>query len=283
MMNASDEQEALNLALKDLPLGGVRYFDRVSSTMDEAALWLEDSAPDLALVVADEQTAGRGRLGRRWVTVPKASLAFSLILREVKSPQPTLLTGLGALAVCEALENIYGLQPQIKWPNDVLLGGRKVCGVLTESHWQGDQLLGVVMGIGINLAPSAVPPMNAALFPATCLQDHLPTTAGASLEGSRFQILATILEQLLAWRPHLQEEAFIRSWEARLAYRHQPVQIFKALEDEDSLYHEGILEGLNSEGNLILRLKNGDMQTVCFGEIRLRPTVPRGGERDVTG
>mgnify|MGYP000085462797 CR=1 FL=1 len=270
------DQRELQKALAGLALGGFRYFERVGSTMDEATAWLEEGAPDLALVVADEQTAGRGRLGRRWFTAPKASLAFSLVLRQVDPLQPSLLTGLGALAVCEALETLYHLQPQIKWPNDVLLEYRKVCGVLTESHWQGEQLSGVVMGIGINLAPSSVPPMNAALFPATCVQDHLRFLAGAPQEVNRFQLLAVILERVLTWRARLQTRSFIQSWEARLAYRWETVQIFRDLNEGNSLLTEGRLEGLNSDGNLILRLANGETQTVNFGEIRLRPLSSNG-------
>jgi len=276
-MIPNHDQEELQQALAGLPLGGVRYFECTSSTMDEAAVWLEAGAPDLALVIADEQTAGRGRFGRRWFTAPKASLAFSLILRQVDPRQPSLLTGLGALAVCEALENLYRLQPQIKWPNDVLLNHQKVCGILAESHWQGEHLSGVVMGIGINLAPSSVPPINAALFPATCVQDHLRAQSGAPLEVDRFQLLAVILERFLVWRSRLQAKSFIQSWEARLAYRRKTVQIFKALDEEDSLLTEGRLEGLNSDGNLILRLTNGETQIVNFGEIRLRPLSSNGG------
>ena len=276
-MIQNPDQEELQQALAGLPLGGVRYFERTSSTMDEAAIWLEGGAPDLALVVADEQTAGRGRLGRRWFTAPKASLAFSLILRQVDPRQPSLLTGLGALAVCEALENLYRLKPQIKWPNDVLLNQQKVCGILTESHWQGEQLSGVVIGIGINLAPSSVPPVNAALFPATCVQDHLRVQSGASPQVDRFQLLAAILERLLVWRSRLQATSFIQSWEARLAYRHKTVQIFQALDKEESLLTEGRLEGLNADGNLILRQANGEIQTINFGEIRLRPLSSNGG------
>lgn len=275
-MVAHHAQEELQQALAGLPLGGVRYFERTGSTMDDAAAWLEAGAPDLALVVADEQTAGRGRLGRRWFTAPKASLAFSLILRQVDLRQPSLLTGLGALAVCKALENLYRLQPQIKWPNDVLINHQKVCGILTESHWHGEHLSGVVIGIGINLAPSSVPPMNAALFPATCVQAHLRAQSGAPPEVDRFQLLAVILERFLAWRSRLQTKNFIQSWEARLAYRRQTVQIFKALDEEDSLLTEGRLEGLNSDGNLILRLASGEIQTVNFGEIRLRPLSSNG-------
>ncbi len=276
-MVLNNEHEALSLALKGLPLGAIRYFERLGSTMDEAAAWLEQGAPDLALIVADEQTAGRGRFGRQWFTAPRASLAFSLIIRRVETAHPTLITGLGALAVCEALEGLYGLQPQIKWPNDVLLNGRKTCGILVESHWQGNAPLSVVLGIGINIAPSAVPPMDAALFPATCIEDNLPLADGAPMTVNRFQLLAAILERLLLWRSHLREETFRESWEARLAYRQQSVQVLKNLENDSELICEGTLQGLNAEGNLILRLANGENQTLYFGEIRLRPTLSSGG------
>ncbi|PWH18555.1 MAG: biotin--[acetyl-CoA-carboxylase] ligase [Anaerolineae bacterium] len=276
-MVSNGDSEQLQQALAGLPLGGMRYFERLGSTMDEAAAWLEQGAPDLALVVAEQQSAGRGRLGRSWFTAPKASLAFSLILRQQASAPPTLWTGLGALAVCEAFEKLYSLQPQIKWPNDVLLNQRKVCGILTEAHWQGEQLLGIVLGIGINLAPSAVPPRQATLFPATCLQEHLPPSAQGLVEVNRFHLLAVILERLLAWRSNLHSKTFIQSWEARLAYRQQTIQIFKALDEQESLLAEGDVEGLNAEGNLIIRLTNGDTQTIAFGEIRLRPLSSNGG------
>ncbi|MCS6908088.1 MAG: biotin--[acetyl-CoA-carboxylase] ligase [Anaerolineales bacterium] len=275
-MDAKDERAALEFALQGLPLGGVRYFERVGSTMDEAAAWLKEGAPNFALVVAEEQFAGRGRLGRRWFTAPKASLAFSLILREFESPRPALLTGLAALAVCEALESRYGLHPQIKWPNDILLQGRKVCGILTEARWQGERPVDVVIGIGVNLTHPAVPPAATLHFPATSLQEHLPHLGEEEIEQDRFPLLALILARVLLWLPRVQEEVLIQNWEQRLAYRHQSIQVLGALEDPDSLLGEGTLEGLTPEGNLLLRLVSGETQAVDFGEIRVRPSMNGG-------
>lgn len=265
--------EALERALANLPLGGVRYFERTTSTMDDAAAWLEAGAPDLAVVIANEQTAGRGRLGRRWFTPPDSALAFSLILHaktEAERLHSQLFTGLGALGVCQALERRLGLQPQIKWPNDVLIEGKKVCGILSEAHWQGEDLLGIILGIGINVAPPSVPPVTAVLFPAACLEDCLQLSLDRAPVGvERFELLAWVLECILEWRPHLHTPDFLQAWEARLAYRHQAVQVFRDLASDFPVL-EGTLDGLNADGSLRVMTGSGEMQTVNVGEIRLR-------------
>src|SRR5512147_1345877 len=116
------DQASLQALLSGLPLGAVRYFDTVGSTNDLAARWADDGAPDLSLVAADEQTAGRGRLGRRWITPPGAALAFSLVLTDIRQADILRYTALGALAVCDALNLTFSPLPpaQIKWPNDVI-------------------------------------------------------------------------------------------------------------------------------------------------------------------
>ncbi|MEN4100610.1 MAG: biotin--[acetyl-CoA-carboxylase] ligase, partial [Anaerolineaceae bacterium] len=118
--------------LAGLPVSELRYFDSIGSTNDEALRWAEQGAPDAALVVADTQTAGRGRMDRRWVTRPGVALAFSLALRPtpVEASALGLFSPLGALAVAAALRENYGLLAEVKWPNDVLLERRKCCGIL---------------------------------------------------------------------------------------------------------------------------------------------------------
>src|SRR5512136_875543 len=150
-------ERSLHSALSKLPLGGLRYFEQTTSTNDMALAWAAEGAPDLALVYAEQQTAGRGRGGRRWFTPPGSALAFSLILRPTPAEQqfPARFSALGALAVCEVLER-RGLQPWVKWPNDVLLNRRKVCGILVESTWMGATLNYLVLGVGLNIKPAAV-------------------------------------------------------------------------------------------------------------------------------
>ena len=144
---------ALRRILSDLPLGGVRYYPQISSTNDAALAWAAEGAADLALVIADEQTAGRGRVGRSWITPAGAALACSLVLRPAveEGESIALYSALGALAVVSALEEKYGLNPEIKWPNDVLVRGRKLCGILAETVWLGSQAESVVLGIGLNV------------------------------------------------------------------------------------------------------------------------------------
>ncbi len=164
----------LKKSLSRLPLGDVRYFDTIGSTNDEALAWAANDTPDLSLVIADEQTAGRGRLDRKWFTPRGTALAFSIILRPTAEERPhlTRIVGLAALAVADSLRK-RGLDARIKWPNDILIQNRKVCGILIESVWSGEDVDCVVIGIGINVLEGSVPPEEMLLFPATSLEAEL--------------------------------------------------------------------------------------------------------------
>lgn len=250
-------------ALRGLPLAAVWFYPETGSTNQDALDWAAQGAPDLALIVADHQTAGRGRLGRHWFTPPGAALAFSLILRP-PAPQPEILplySPLGALAVAFALEQGYGLQPQIKWPNDVLLNNRKVCGVLAEALWQGDGLQAVVLGIGINVAPSSVPPDDQILFPATCVEE----VTGKSIH--RWGLLAGVVKAIIDWRDQLGSEVFLQAWQKRLAFTGRMVR----LENTGGEASEGLLLGIDAFGHLRLQMKDGSQQTFAIGDLKLRP------------
>src|SRR5215207_9230241 len=151
-------QNELKKSLSKLALGDVKYFESIGSTNDEALAWAANDAPDLSLVIADEQTAGRGRLGRKWFTPKGTALAFSLILQPTVDEKPhlTRIVGLAALAVIESLR-ARGLAAQIKWPNDIILMERKLCGILVESVWSGEDVDCAVIGIGVNVLKGSVP------------------------------------------------------------------------------------------------------------------------------
>ncbi len=278
------DQKGLEQSLSALALGSLRYYPSVTSTNTIAAEWLENDAPDLALVVADEQTAGRGRQGRVWFTPAGAALAFSLILRlpPPANPNPSSAeatanlilrcTALGALAVCDALRSLYRLPAQIKWPNDVLLERRKFCGILAEAHWQGTNLQGVILGIGVNVFPAAVPPENKLLFPATCIQSHTGQAVSRSL------LLKEILSQIISWRVRLAEPGFITAWEDRLAYRSEWVSVFPGTASHTSTPVEGKILGLDSTGRLVIEDQTGSKQAIQYGELHLRPDPPGHGE-----
>jgi BirA family biotin operon repressor/biotin-[acetyl-CoA-carboxylase] ligase len=263
----------------DLPLGEIRYFDQIDSTNDEAKRWLEKETPDRALVVANEQTAGRGRSGRRWYTPKDSALAFSLILsRFAHEATPTAVwaTALGALAVCQALEDLYQLPASIKWPNDILVFNKKICGILSEAFWDGDNLLAIILGLGINVAPVSIPEQTDPSLPATCIEDclaiHKPSQK-ASVD--RWQMLHSVLFHILNWQERLTSAELMLAWENRLAYRDKWVQAFTEVSTSGALTdkqtREGKVMGLASDGALILIDGLGSIFHLQSGEIRLRP------------
>jgi len=255
-------QNELKKTLSKIPLGDVKYFDSIGSTNNEALAWATSDAKDLSVVIADEQTAGRGRLDRKWFTPKGTALAFSLILHPTAEEKPylTRMVGLAALAVVDALQT-RGLIAQIKWPNDVLLNGRKVAGILVESVWSGEEVDCLVIGIGMNILKGAVPPNALLQFPATSLEESL----GPDVE--REEILHDILAGIIALRPHIGSDSFIASWEKVLAFRGEQVQV----EEGDGNQITGRLLGLEYDGSLRLSDEQSNSLTVRFGDVRLRP------------
>ena len=256
------EERALRAALRDLPPGGLRYLPSTGSSNDIALAWAAQGAPDLSLVVADEQTAGRGRGDHAWFTPPGSALAISLILRPSAAEAGNMarFSGLAALALAETLQDCP-LPVRIKWPNDLLVGDRKAAGVLVETVWAGDQAESVVIGIGVNIRPGSVPPPDRLAFPATCLDQ----ACGRPLD--RWALLRQLLERLLDWRPRLGMPGFLRAWEQQLAYRGETVQVWSG----SSAPQTGTLVGLAEDGGLLLQPADGPLVTLRFGEVHLRP------------
>jgi BirA family transcriptional regulator, biotin operon repressor / biotin---[acetyl-CoA-carboxylase] ligase len=272
------DQHSLESALADLHLPAIHFFPTIGSTNDQAWRWVDSGAPHCALVIADEQTAGRGRLQRRWVTVAGSGLAFTLILKSppLEAQLVQRLTGLAALTLCNVLRTKYGLSAQIKWPNDILLNQRKLAGVLVEARWEGDILKAAVIGIGINIAPESVNPKTLPAkrlnFPATCVED------GLGYPVDRLELLRLSLLELLDWLPRLSSQDFINRWEASLAYHDQWVELLVD-PTTPSASHEvvtppiqlGKVIGLTPEGSLKLMTTSGKLVIVQMGEIYLRP------------
>ena len=252
----------LEQQLASLFLGGFRYFDSIGSTNDEALAWASQGAPDFSLILADEQTSGRGRMERKWFTPRNSALAMSLVLRPtvIERAHPARTTGLLALSLAESLLKL-GLAPQIKWPNDVLLAGRKVAGILVESSWMGEMLEAMILGMGVNVLKASVPPAEQILFPATSIETEL----GHPID--RIELLKDILLRVLDWRPKLGTQAFLNAWEENLAYHGQQVQVEVGSEG----VIVGRLIGLNTDGSLLLHDEHGKSVTVQFGEVHLRP------------
>jgi BirA family biotin operon repressor/biotin-[acetyl-CoA-carboxylase] ligase len=257
-----DRNIRMENSLAGLTLGEICYYRKIGSTNDVAMQRGADGAPDMSIYIAEQQTAGRGRLERKWVTNPQAALAFTLLIRPTKSEQAylPLFSPWGGVALCQALETA-GLRPQIKWPNDVLIDRKKVAGILLETSWSGDELHHLVVGIGVNVAPGALPPTDQLRFPATSLESEF----GGPLD--RWIVLREILAKLLAWRSRLGTPEFRTAWEERLAFRGEMVRVGTGL-DEGRL---GQVQGVDDVGNLILLDTAGQRFTIQVGEVSLRP------------
>jgi BirA family biotin operon repressor/biotin-[acetyl-CoA-carboxylase] ligase len=256
---------AWKIRLRELPLGEIHIHHQVNSTNQEALMLAQQGTSDLSLILADSQTAGRGRQGRSWVTIKGKSLAFSLIIY----PDPGLITpqnlgklsGLGALGVAEALEKELRLPALIKWPNDVLVNGKKVSGVLVDLSWIGSQLEYGVVGIGINIYQGSVPDESVLDFPAACLEEF----AGNRI--SRLELLVQVLESMIGWYADISSERFLAVWEDRLAFVNQEV----LLVSNGRILDRGKIQGLTEEGALILLSETEEKRIFQSGEIQLRP------------
>lgn len=250
-------------ALTGTRITGFRYFDTIDSTNDEALRWIANGAPDFSLVIANEQTKGRGRFDRRWVTKSGTALAFTLILTNIL-PDPRLIpffSPLGGIAVQEAVQDLLGLDALIKWPNDVLIDGRKFCGILVEAAWQGARLQGVVMGIGINVSPGSIPDPAQQSFPAVCLE----TAFGQPVD--RVELLKAVINAVDKWRGELGTAAFMQRWEEKLAFKGEWVRI----EHSEKPSIIGKVKGIDGSGRLVLIQEDGTETRFEIGDVHLRP------------
>jgi len=241
------------------------YYRSIGSTNDVAKELAARGAPEGTLVIADEQTAGKGRLGRRWLAPPGTSLLMSLLFRP-HSPfsihQTQRLTMICSLAVVEAIEAVTGLAAAIKWPNDIVVWGKKVGGILTELGATGERLDYAVVGLGlnVNLDFGVVEAMEELAATATSLSQEL------GREVSRLALLWRILENVESRYQRLQAgELPHDEWASRLITLHHHVMV-----DTPQGVVEGWAEGVDADGALIIRTNGGERQRVMAGDVTLR-------------
>ena len=230
-----------------------QFFPQIDSSNERALSWLSDGAPSGSVVIADEQTRGRGRMGRVWYAPPNTALMFSYVLRPTAN-ELTYIGMMGALVICEAVES-FGARAGIKWPNDVQISERKLCGVLPEASWQGDQLRGVVLGIGLNVRID----FTSTSFENTAIS--LETVVG---KIDRLALLLRLLERLDDWASRLSSDALFEAWQARLNMLGKPVSI-----SNPNVAVQGIAEAVDRQGALLVRDQSGMLQRVIAGDIAL--------------
>lgn len=235
----------------------VIYFPSLPSTMQAAREQVQKGTIEGTVIVSSEQTSGRGRFTRQWLS-PPGSISLSIILRPDFAWLPFIIM-LSAVAVARAIEDVTGLKTQLKWPNDVLVRGKKVCGILTESSLKDSQIEYVVSGIGINVN------MNLVDYPeisgiATSLSDELDS------DISILELLHSLLKEMDELYGTLPDgETVFMEWRQRMAMLGKKVQVISG---QDS--YEGIAEDVEREGSLLLRLTNGLAQHVTAGDVSLR-------------
>ena len=232
----------------------LQQFERIDSTNDEARRQALSGAPEFTLVTAREQSAGRGRRGNRWES-PPGNLHCSLLLRPACSAADAAQLGFAAsLAVAETVERLLpdGADIAVKWPNDVLLGGAKLAGILLESRSAGDALEFLVIGIGMNLA--AHPPDTP--YPATSL-------AAWGAQVTPDMVLPILGARLLAWYETWRGGfAPLRAaWLARARGLGQAIRV--RLPDGEI---EGRFDGLDEAGRLLLS-GHGESRAIAAGEV----------------
>jgi BirA family biotin operon repressor/biotin-[acetyl-CoA-carboxylase] ligase len=254
--------DSLKKYLDPLSLSEVRYFKTIGSTNDYCLGWAKEGAVDLSLAVADHQSAGRGRANRKWVTNAGAALAFSLLLRPrgLEFQNLPFFSPLGALAIRRALGRLFKLSAEIKWPNDVLVKGKKLAGILVENVWEGNVLNAIIAGIGINITPASLPPQEQILFPATCVEDE----TGRPVD--RWRLLAAILDEIITWRQKLASDEFFLEWSNHLAFIGERVCISGNLRTDLI----GKLIGIDPSGDLIIETDDGRLENIMVGDVRLR-------------
>ncbi len=252
----------------DLPVAQlpqtIVWHAQATSTMDLArAALVTASDTDLPLLVgADGQTAGRGRRGRVWTAPPSSALLMSLALRPhwLAPAEAGVLVWLMGVALCEAISSTTGLEPRLKWPNDILIGGHKVAGVLLEASSTSNQLEHVIIGCGINV--SASPPADLVRYPATHLDAHAATPT------ERLTLLRAVLVRLDTWYSRLATDfaatrpALFAAWHALLDTIGTPIHV----ETAQGTLH-GIAEAVEPDGTLRLRAADGQLHLITSGDV----------------
>ncbi len=255
--------ERLKNAMKTEWIGTRLVCDEVTdSTNTKAMRMARDGAPHGTLVVADRQESGRGRRGRSWEMAAGEAVAMSLLLRprELSPSRAPMLTLVAALAVAEAVREVSGVSAQIKWPNDLILNGKKLCGILTEMQVSADGSAVIVVGIGINV--------NNTHFAEEIRETATSLYLGCSRRFDRARLIGAVcgqLEHFFSIFMQTQDMSLLRArYDAQLVNQDRPVCVL----DPKGAY-EGTARGIAPDGALIVETADG-LRQVDSGEVSVR-------------
>ena len=238
----------------------IHCLDRIDSTNLFARRLAEEGAPEGEIVFAEEQTQGRGRLGRSWFSPRHSNLYFSLILRPAFAPaQASQITLMAGVALAESLEAVLGEAPEIKWPNDILVAGKKLAGILTESVCEGTRIRFVIVGMGVNVN-----------LPLASLPEPLRERATSLLEKTgrrweRTKLAGLLIQGLERCYKDLTEKGFremAARWERYFRRKGRDVEVRML-----NQVIRGTAMGIDAEGALIVRDQGGAIQRVLAGDV----------------
>ena len=240
----------------------IQVFQETTSTNDVVDRLARDNVREGAVVFAESQSKGRGRLGRKWVSPARKGLWFSILLRPLLRPQEAMqLTVASATALRRAIQAQTGLEPEIKWPNDILVRGKKVAGILTELHAELDQVIYVILGIGVDVN------LNAGDFPAELRKSATSLKAELGKPVSRAELAVGILRELDDDYGQIAAAGFTTladEWEKHCTTIGQEVVIRTG---ERQI--RGRAESLGEDGALLLRTDHGHLERVVGGDVAL--------------
>ncbi len=253
--------ERIRKELEGTVISEVIYLETIDSTNELAKRMIEDgSAKDGMLIIAEEQTKGKGRMGRRWISKKGKNLLFSIILTPfIKKDLVFALNMAFSISFIEEMEEDFGLSAQIKWPNDIYLGGKKLSGILTEFFLKGDLLRYVIIGIGINVNWS--PKDEDLLYPATSIAEEL----GREVEREKILVggikgFDRYYEDILSGRI----EELYKKWNEKCVIIGKEVEVY---DGEKRI--KGTAIKIDRDGSLIL-LSNGKKRKILYGDVSLR-------------
>ena len=241
----------------------VHYFSVIDSTNNYCKRIAEDGAPEGSLVIADEQTAGKGRRGRKWETPPGTAVAFTLLLRpETVPPEKiAMVTLIMGLAVARAVRKLYGLDAGIKWPNDAVIGGKKLCGILTEMTTDLMSVSYVVIGTGINA--------NVKSFPEELKDTATSLAVELGHDVVRSELIAEVVGSFEKFYKKFLQTCDLSllqdEYNELLLNKDRTVRVL-----EPGNEYTGLALGIDKEGQLLVKREDGSVTAVYAGEVSVR-------------
>ncbi len=262
----------------------IHVFQTVESTNLTAKKMALDGSPPGTVVISREQTKGRGRMGRNFYSPPAGGIYMSFILQpRFDAVKSVLITTAASVAVCKAIENVTGISCRIKWVNDVYMGGKKICGILTEAvtDFESGHIDYIVLGIGINYS-TAFPDELAGIAGSLFAESAADPAGGQRIDGgrhsgkevSRNRLIAEVINQVLEINEKLESREFIEDYKSRSFVLGKDILVIPtAGYDKERNLTEGIPAAaidIDSDGGLVVRYRDGSVGTLNSGEISIR-------------